>query len=137
MPAATSSLALKIAVPATKTLAPAATTNGAVSASMPPSTSIPWFSPCSSCGADFFVFKDVHKLPVAAGDLGHRGLLRDLLGPPVDERIPEVRPAHSEADEPRHCGDAIPRPAYSRFGEPSMPFVWSAVRFAGFWYLSL
>src|SRR5881396_2260324 len=87
----TPSLSPKIAVPATRTLAPAA-------------TAIPWFSPSSSCGADFFSFKDVHKLPVAAGDLGYCGLPRDLLGAPVNERFPEVRPAHSEAYEPRHSG---------------------------------
>src|SRR5262245_30219423 len=39
MAAATLSVSLKIADPATKTLAPAATTSGAVVASMPPSTS--------------------------------------------------------------------------------------------------
>src|SRR5438034_1876111 len=87
----TPSLSPKIAVPATRTSAPAA-------------TAIPWFSPSSSCGTDFFFFKDVHKLPVAAGDLGHSVLPRDLLGAPVNERLPEVRPAHSEADEPRDTG---------------------------------
>src|SRR5439155_8043530 len=87
----TPSLSPKIAVPATRTLAPAA-------------TAIPWFSPSSSCGTDFFFFKDVHKLPVAAGDLGHSGLPRGLLDAPVNERFPEGRPPHSEADESRYHG---------------------------------
>src|SRR5215471_11809372 len=49
-------------------------------------------------------FKNVHKLPIAAGYLCHSVLPRRLLVPPVDERLPEVSPTHSEADETRNAG---------------------------------
>src|SRR5215467_11685440 len=50
------------------------------------------------------VFKNVHKLPVAASDLGDGGFPRRLLGPPVNERIPESCPAYCKANEPRNAG---------------------------------
>src|SRR5215467_9529144 len=49
-------------------------------------------------------FKNVHKLPIAAGYLCHSLLPRRLLVPPVDERVPEVSPTHSETDETRNSG---------------------------------
>src|SRR5215475_2914980 len=49
-------------------------------------------------------FKNVHKLPIAAGYFCHSLLPRRLLVPPVDERLPEVGPTHSEADETRNSG---------------------------------
>src|SRR5207253_805579 len=41
---------------------------------------------------------------IAARDLRHGGLARDRLGPIVHERLPEIRPAHGEADEALHSG---------------------------------
>src|SRR5215472_16137534 len=65
---------------------------------------IRWFAPSPSCGTGMGVFKNVHKLPVAAGDLGDGGFPRRLLGPPVNERIPESCPAYCKANEPRNAG---------------------------------
>src|SRR5262245_14493864 len=49
-------------------------------------------------------FKSVHKIPIAAGHLSHRGLPRRLLVPPEHKRLPEVGPTHGEADETWHSG---------------------------------
>src|SRR5690349_16067398 len=49
-------------------------------------------------------FEDIHELAIA---LRHRldGLFpRDLLGAPVDQRLPEHGAAHGETDEARHGG---------------------------------
>jgi hypothetical protein len=68
----------------------------------------PFRGPSPSClqsaSFDASVLKNVHKLPVAVSDLGHSGLPRDLLVPPSNERLPEVRAANSETYEPRHSG---------------------------------
>src|SRR5207248_10335694 len=53
-----------------------------------------------------------HPFAVAAGDLGHGRLARRLLGPPIDQRVPERRAADREADEPRHAGRARQPVAY-------------------------
>jgi hypothetical protein len=57
---------------------------------------------CWSLGPS--VLKNIHKLPVEAGDFGNGGPARDLLGPHVNERIPETGPAHGETDEAVHVG---------------------------------
>src|SRR5712692_2627398 len=46
----------------------------------------------------------VHELLVASRDLSYCRLPRRLLGPPGNERFPEHRPAHGEADESRDSG---------------------------------
>ena len=46
--------------------------------------------------------EDVHPLSIAPRDLADRGLARNPSLLPVSQRAPEARPAHREADEPRH-----------------------------------
>src|SRR5205823_6961462 len=59
-------------------------------------------APLHVCGTR--CVKDVHKLPVATANFSHSGLPRDLLRTPLRERLPETRPAHGEAHEPRDSG---------------------------------
>ena len=49
-------------------------------------------------------FEDIHEFAITAGHLIDRLLPRDLLGTPIDQRLPEDRAAHGKADEPRHRG---------------------------------
>src|SRR6266446_2442490 len=48
--------------------------------------------------------EDVHELAVSTRDLGDGVFPRALLGPPRDERLPEVRASDGEADEPGDAG---------------------------------
>src|SRR4051794_20387342 len=48
------------------------------------------------------LLEHVHPLAIAPRDLGDRGLARNLLLAPRDQRVPERRAADREADEPRH-----------------------------------
>src|SRR5260370_7745910 len=48
--------------------------------------------------------EDVHDLAVSTRDLGDGVFPRALLGPPRDERLPEVRASDGEADEPGDAG---------------------------------
>src|SRR5262250_2510376 len=57
----------------------------------------------SSCRASLQL-KDVHKLSVTAGNLGHRGRPRFLLGSQSHQWFPEARPAHGETDISRNGG---------------------------------
>src|SRR5215471_3846027 len=71
-------------------------------ASFTPSFTISVLPSLLSGTAGMRFFKNVHKLPIAARHLCHSLLPRRLLVPPVDERLPEVGPTHSEADETRN-----------------------------------
>src|SRR5438876_3955995 len=48
--------------------------------------------------------EDVHELAVSTRDLGDGVFACAVLGPPLDERLPEVRPPDGEADEPGDAG---------------------------------
>jgi hypothetical protein len=48
------------------------------------------------------LLENADPFAVTARDLGHRRLTRRLLGPPIDERVPEGRTADGKADEARH-----------------------------------
>src|SRR5215472_13078752 len=60
------------------------------------------FSLCVSGGTSLRLFKDVHKLAVAARHLRHGSLACCLSGTIADERLPAVGPTHREADKPRN-----------------------------------
>src|SRR5581483_1190051 len=59
---------------------------------------------CASGGLSLAAgaFKYVHKFTVACGDLRDCLIARSFAVTPGDERIPEIRPANSEADKARN-----------------------------------
>src|SRR5919106_4599980 len=48
------------------------------------------------------LLEKIHELSIAPRDLGESLLPRRLLGPPGDQRVPEIGAADREADEARH-----------------------------------
>src|SRR6266478_4552095 len=50
------------------------------------------------------LLEDVHELAVSTRDLGDGVFPCAPLGPPCDERLPEIRPSDGEADEPGDVG---------------------------------
>src|SRR5260221_1908579 len=60
------------------------------------------------------LLEEIHELSIVPCDLGDSLLARRLLGPPGDQRIPEIGPADREADEARHlCRDPEPVPHFA------------------------
>src|SRR6185436_5752353 len=61
------------------------------------------FTLSTSCSTGLLL-KGIHELAVAASDVVHCVVPRDLLGPPVYERAPKAGTAHGEADKAGDSG---------------------------------